>query len=539
MHIKMKFPAKILSVILVATMFLLPGCIALQLTATYDYTTNVHTYVNSSNGNITYVDKPFFPVMINNSQIQIGENWTIVVPLEANHEYHVYCYGAWVNTSSAAKTDYDIYVFDPQGNLESSHTEAAGFPEHLGTTTDDPFFAPKFSGNYSFVIKNDLRESEGSQQATFMVIENLVTDMWHTIQIEGKSSNGLPSFQTSWAYELMSNASYVELYVKVPNTLDMYEARLYLMNDAKSLSINSYPLPWEPGLYANVTNKIGGYNFESEGSRGVAYASCEYSGQAMFLNYSSTNKFTNLYHLVLIGEEGSGEIQFMLKTQFGNESILPVVAPKTAFAGNATQIAYTSTSNSLESATCFYTVNNWTTQSSISMSIINHTCSTIMPSQKAGSIVQYKIEAVDSLRNVLKTSGNYTVKMASTLDFFLIKEKIQFGENITVSGVLTPITNTSTVKLKIFGVNFNQTQSCMMMPDGTFEASFQPPNSGNYSITATSPETAFSFGANGPELFFSVAEQPLYIKYSIPIIGVLVALSVCGGLLYFFKFRGK
>ena len=159
MHIKIRIPAKILSIILVATMFLLQGCMALQLTATYDYTTYVHTYVNSSNGNFTYVDKPFFPVIINNSQIQIGENWTIVVPLKANHEYHVYCYGAWVNTSSAAKTDYDIYVFDPQGNLESLHTEAAGFPEHLGTTTDDPFFSPKLSGNYSFVIKNDLRES--------------------------------------------------------------------------------------------------------------------------------------------------------------------------------------------------------------------------------------------------------------------------------------------------------------------------------------------------------------------------------------------
>jgi hypothetical protein len=537
MHTKLKFHAKILSVILVATLFLLPGCLALQLTVTYDYTTYVHTYVNSSNGNITYVDKPFFPVMINSSQIQIGENWTIVVPLEANHEYHVYCYGAWVNTSSAAKTDYDIYVFDPQGNLESSHTEAAGFPEHLGTTTDDPFFAPKFSGNYSFVIKNDLRESEGSQQATFMVIENLATDMWHTVQIEGKSNNGLPSYQTSWAYELMSNASYVELYVKVPNTLDMYEARLYLMNDAKSLSINAYPLPWEPGLYANVTIKIGGYNFESEGSRGVAYASCEYAGQGMFLNYSSTNKFTNLYHLVLIGEEGYGEIQFMLKTHFGNESLLPVVAPKTVFAGNATEIAYSSISNSLERATCFYTVNNWTTQSSISMSIINQTCSAIIPSQKAGSIVQYKIEANDYLRNVLETSGNYTVKMESNLDFSLITDKIPLGQNITVNGVLSPITNTSRVKLQIFGVNYNQTLSCILMPDGSFEASFKPPNSGNYSITATSPETQVSFRADSPELFFSVAEPPLYIKYSIPIIGVLVALSVCGGLLYFFKFR--
>jgi hypothetical protein len=95
------------------------------------------------------------------------------------------------------------------------------------------------------------------------------------------------------------------------------------------------------------------------------------------------------------------------------------------------------------------------------------------------------------------------------------------------------------VSLQIFGVNFNQTLSSILMPDGTFEATFQPTNSGNYSITATSPETPVSFGANGPELFFSVTEPPLYIKYSILIIGVLVALSACGGLLYFFKFRGK
>jgi hypothetical protein len=477
--------------------------------------------------------------MINNSQIQIGQNWTVVVPLEANNNYHVYCFGAWVNMTSAAKTDYDIYVFDPQGNLESSHTEAAGFPEHLGTTTDDPLFSPKLSGNYSFVIKNDLRESEGSQQATFMLIENLKTDTWNTVLVEGKNSNGLPGFRTSWAYELMSNASYVELYVKVPNTLDMYEARLYLMNDAKSLIINSYPLPWEPGLYANVSSKIGGYNFESEGSRGIAYASCEYAGQPMFLNYSSTNKFTNLYHLVLIGEEGSGEIQFILKTHFANESLLPIIAPKTVFAGNATEISYSSISNSLEGATCFYTMNNWNTQTSLSMSVDNHTCSVIIPGQEAGSIMQYRIEALDSLRNVLEASGNCTFKMASTLDFTITNERIRLGENITVSGFLSPVTNASAVRLIIFGVNFNKTLSCKIEPDGTFEASFRPPNSGNYSITAASLETPVSFGVDGPDFIFSVSEPPLYIKYFIPIIGVIVSGSVVGGLLYFFKFRGR
>jgi hypothetical protein len=129
--------------------------------------------------------------------------------------------------------------------------------------------------------------------------------------------------------------------------------------------------------------------------------------------------------------------------------------------------------------------------------------------------------------------------MLSTLNSSLIKETIQLGENITVSSILNPITNTSKVELQIYGVNFNRTLNCILTPEGTFQASFQPPNSGNYSITASSPETSFSFGVTGPELFFSVTEPPLYIKYFIPIIGMLVALSVSGGLVYFFKLRTR
>ncbi|MEM4143346.1 MAG: hypothetical protein QW445_04310, partial [Candidatus Bathyarchaeia archaeon] len=139
-----------------------------------EYQRYVHTYLNApGKGNWTYIEKPIFPIYINSSQIPIGQNWTIVCPLEAGHSYHVYCYGAWVHTGSKPKTDYDIYVYNPQGSLESTHTESAGLPEHLGTTVEDPFFVPASSGNYSFVIVNDARESRGADQATFMIIENI------------------------------------------------------------------------------------------------------------------------------------------------------------------------------------------------------------------------------------------------------------------------------------------------------------------------------------------------------------------------------
>jgi hypothetical protein len=45
----------------------------------------------------------------------------------------------------------------------------------------------------------------------------------------------------------MTNSSRIEVYVKVPNTLDMYEAWLYLMSDQK-LYINNISLPWEADL---------------------------------------------------------------------------------------------------------------------------------------------------------------------------------------------------------------------------------------------------------------------------------------------------
>ena len=186
-------PHKKLVLPLVLLLIISPSFIAhassLQITTTTEYTNHVHTEMNTDKGNITQVDKPIFPIMINSSQINIGESWTITCPLQAQHKYHVYIYGKWVNTSAVAKTDYDIYVYNPAGSMESSHTEAAGFPEHLGTTGDDTIFIPKQTGNYSFVIKNDERESEGSEQATFMILEDLDCNQWHTVTVEGKGSD--------------------------------------------------------------------------------------------------------------------------------------------------------------------------------------------------------------------------------------------------------------------------------------------------------------------------------------------------------------
>ncbi len=541
MHRKVYPPLRKPLLVLTMALIVLPLAMvqATSLQLTSEYNNYVHTYLNTEKGNYTRVEKPIFPVMINNSQIQIGTSWSIICPLQANHNYHVYCYGAWVNISSAAKTDYDIYVYDPQNNLESSHTEAAGLPEHLGTTTNDQFFTPKQSGDYTFVIKNDAKESMGNQQITFMIIENLECDKWYTKQITGKGSDNQPSQDTIAAYEFTTNDSKAELYVKVPQTLDMYEARLYLMNNAKSLSINNYPLPWEPGLYGNVSVGVGGYNFESEGYRGVAYASCEYPGQDMFLNYTSASKTMNLYHLVLMGEEGQGSVEFMLKTHFDNSSLVPQDIPRRVYPGASANVSFASDNNSLETAELSYTNDNWTTSTAVDMVIDNRTCSTAIPEQAAGTLIQYRVDAYDIYKNKLTAIGNYTVKQPLTLNITAAKETLRLGENITIAGTVTPTIEQTAIIVQFNSNNSTKIVSCNVTSAGTFTASLQPDSPGLWSISAMATETPISYTAASSELIVTVTEPPIYIKYSMFIIGGLIAALAAGGVVYYLKFRGR
>ena len=337
----------------------------------------------------------------------------------------------------------------------------------------------------------------------------------------------------------MTNESTVELYVKVPNTLDMYEARLYLMNNAKSLSINSYPLPLESGLYGSLTGIVGGYNFETEAYRGVAYASCEYPGEPMFLNYTSKNAGGNLYHLVFVGEVGSGDIQFMLKSHFGNTSLTPIDTPLKLHPNTPAQISYISNNASLRSAKLVYSVNNWTCVSILDMAISNQTCNATIPGQTAGAFVQYRVDATDSLENNLTATGNYTVKEQPIINVMAAKTNVTLGQNITVTGTLTPNTNTSIVNVEFFNTNTTQTIDSQVNRNGSFSASFKPNSSGDWGISASSPETKTTWRCDSEPLIVTVKEPPIYVKYSLYIIvGIVVACAV-GGAVWFLKFREK
>jgi hypothetical protein len=529
---------RLLVVAVAVGMLLATLSLRIGASASTEYQRGVHTYLNDGTlGNWTYIEKPIFPVAFNTSQIPIGQNWTIVCPLQEGHSYHVYCYGSWVNTGSEPKTDYDIYVYNPKGELETQHTEAAGLPEHLGTTVDDPFFVPASSGNYTFVLVNDPRESHGAEAATFMIIEHVDCDKWYTHYAEGKNG-GVPAFNTSWSYEFLTDSPRIELWVRVPDTLDMYEARLYLMSDQKSISINNVSLPWEPGLYGNQSGAVGGYNLEDEGYRGVAYASCEFPGQDMYLNYSAPSKGKTLYHLVFIGEVGTGTIEFLVKTTFGGV-LMPLTSPKRVYPSNETLIAYVTNSTAIENATLLYTTDSWVNATEIPMAVSNMTCNATIPRQEAGSLVEYAVHVVDMVKNNLTATGNYTVKYASAITGFnATRRTVTLGDNITVTGTLSREAANGTVSVEFACGNQTKTITCRALANGTFTATFQPEATGLWTAEATFSGSDTVYECKSEVAAVTVEEPSFFAKNGIFVGGgVGGALAAVGAVVYLKKYR--
>jgi len=491
----------------------------------------VHNFIGvPPYGNWTFVEKPMFPVHVNQSQIPVGSNWTVVSPLTANHTYHIYCYGEWVDYGSDPSTDYDIYVYNPLGELESYHTESAGFPEHLGTTVDEPFFIPRYSGNYSFVIRNDPRESNASQPATFMNIENVETNKWHDVFIEGKENN-VPVLNTSWAFEFVTESQRIEVWVKVPETLDMYEARLYLMSNPEAglgEILNDVPLAWEQGLYGEISGIYGGYNMESEESRGLAYASCEFYGQDMLINYTSSVNGESLYHLVFIGEKGAGNIEFLVKTEFGNVGLKPVDPPLRVHPDNETTLTFASNTTDLRNATFYYSVNDLENITALNMQLINNRiCVAVVPGQQAGTTIKYNVEAPDVLENILVYKGNYTVKYDSQLNLTLETEAISIGKNITLTGLITPQSENLPITLVYTSANGTFQQTVFTSADGNFTASFRPSAEGDWIVQAEFEGSNMLFGSLSPSLRFKVKPPSFLSQYSTYIyVGAVAGIAV-------------
>ena len=450
----------------------------------------------------TYIGKPMSPIKVNESQIWIDygvdANWTYVCNLKAGAKYHIYFYGQWIDpTPLVDKTDYDIYIYNPLEKLESMHTESAGLPEHLGTTVSEPFFIPKYSGNYSILVKNDGKESRGAKSGTLMVIEYLECNQWYDVHMQGEVNNE-PVDDTCWAYEFMSFSGKVEVWVEVPDTLDMYEAQLYLMaNPSEGIGtiLNGVPLPWEPGLYGNATSSgsatYGGYRLDAEGFyHANASASCEYYGQDMLVNYSSGLAYNPsrllLYHLALIAEEGEGNIRFMFKTDF-NPPTLNITNPIDR-ASSDEDVEVTACAvdgeSGLESVTLNYTVNNWANWTAVEMApSVDDTFVATIPRQLGGKTVKYRVAAVDVAGNTMTKESSYAVKNTSYLYIALSKTVLQGGGSTQVVGWLSRGLAGVTLDFVWQGTHTLRTVQADL--NGSFTYEFAPDKAGTWTVSAS------------------------------------------------------
>jgi hypothetical protein len=270
----------------------------------------------------------------------------------------------------------------------------------------------------------------------------------------------------------------------------MYEARLYLMANPKAgmgETLNDLPLAWESGLYDETRQIYGGYNLESKQYRGVAYASSEFYGQDMLINYTSPVKGKSLYHLVFIGEKGAGKIDFLVKTEFGKASLTPVNPPSRVYPNNETTLTFISNATDLTSAALNYSANNRANYTALKMQLINNrTCTATIPGQPAGTTVEYEAEAKDVFENTLIYTGNYTVKYSSQLNITLKADSISIGDNITLTGLVTPPPSENiTINLVFTSTNGTFKQTAYTQNNGTFTTSFKPATQGNWLVQAT------------------------------------------------------
>ncbi|RLI36803.1 hypothetical protein DRO66_04955 [Candidatus Bathyarchaeota archaeon] len=441
-----------------------------------------------NDGSWTLIDKLGLPIRVN---LPIGDSWTYVFNLDNDTEYHIYFHGDWIGST----TDYDIAVYDPDGIRISYHTESHGLIEHLGTTVTDPLFKPEKDGEYSIYIWNDPKESNDALNGTLMVSENLkVNSLYENkLYMEGKDPvTNEPRFYTTWVYEFNTTSNRIEVPIEVPESLDMYEARLYLMADpARGLGTDllGIPIAWEPGLYNGTSSSsVGGSNVDDTGYRGNVFDSGEYKGEDMILNYTSTSTGNLLYHLVFIAEVGTGNVTFWIRTEFV-KPYLNVSMPSTVYADETAIV--TAIANDIESGMdkviLSYSTDDgvtWITTDMLEGESQTYTGE--IPGQPLGTTVLYKVEARDNAGNKAVEEGSYLNKYQSQISSSLSASQIISGESITVEGSINPPQVDADIVIQYSNpLDEVVSQTVKTGSLGNFSDTFTPDIGGVWSITAS------------------------------------------------------
>lgn len=480
----------------------------------------------------TYLEKPGEPVEIGYDDIPLGTDWTYECNLFKDYKYHIYCIGEWTNLTDP-DTDYDIYVYDEDGDLISTHTQSAGLPEQVSNDGKNRYFLPAVTGYYSFRIVNDPLESQNSKKATFMIIQHIEPNTVYGKKTYGRDAYNNPVRETSWAYEFNVSAEVLEVFVDVPPTLDMYEVRLYPMANLDvdvGENISGALVPWEPGLRGELRDGFGGFNMVDEGYRAPdAFASCERLGQDMTLRHN--NWGNTLYYLVLIAEHGKGTVDFYVKTDFDPPDLRLIDPPGKAYFNEYTPITVSVVDECpIKSLYIRFTDDIGETWRFMNMTHVSGDIySATLPHFSDGRQVEYTVVAVDEVYNRAEVGGGFLVlkdrPQATATTCSLSSPNIKQNEAIEVTGEVTPKVEGIRVKIRFVHSTDAHTEMVETDPNGAFTCSFNPPQAGTWSVLAEMEGGASLESSQSPLLEFEVAPLTTIERIIGTILGALVLLT--------------
>ena len=175
---------------------------------------------------------PVNPLKINSTDFESQDTLDVVYWLEEDKMYHIFIVGDWVG-STESRTDYDVTYFDTLSDLDRSHTEAPAFPEQIWNDGKGMYYLSEYTGKHTFKIWYDEDDSGEERDALMMAIEHIEVDQIYSKVLKGRSISGgeyeYNTFFNPWAWEFNTKANEFEVYVEVPDSLDMFELRLFPM----------------------------------------------------------------------------------------------------------------------------------------------------------------------------------------------------------------------------------------------------------------------------------------------------------------------
>jgi hypothetical protein len=278
-----------------------------------------------------------------------------------------------------------------------------------------------------------------------------------------------------------------------------------------------------------MSGSYGGYNLDSEGwtfPHGVA--SCEYAGQDMLINYSTTYSVESLYHLALIAEYGSGNIRFMFKTDFSPPQIeiLNLTDNVDSYTDYIISASIIDDISTIKNVQLSYTTDDWESSSSLTMLLREDDIfECTIPGQSEGKKVQYKIVAIDNAGNVGKMEGRYNVKKVTAINCNISHEEIELGNVINVNGVVSPSDENIAVRLMLSTPNGTMKEEIVYVgSDGNYAFYFQPDLIGYWHVQAIiDGNDLYNPSVSMSKSFHVIAEAEVFdFTYIYVILGIMV-----------------